>query len=219
MPGSKKGFTLLELMVVLALGGLAMASIYRTFSAQQKVYVVQDQVVGVQQDLRAAMEIMVKELRMIGYDPRGSGYPRFLQATASLIQFQADLDGDGEVVDADSDPGERIKYACANGGLGRAGWAGTLQPVADNVQTLNFVYLDENGAVIPSPGTDTAALARIRSIQVTIVARTAQMDKEFRNTTPYSNQQGTVLLVAQNDSYRRRILTTTVHCRNLGLGK
>jgi type IV pilus assembly protein PilW len=60
-------------LVALALTGIVSAAIYKAFSSQQKVYIVQDEVVEMQQNLRAAMDILVREIRMAGYDPTSSG--------------------------------------------------------------------------------------------------------------------------------------------------
>ena len=63
-----RGLTLIELMIVLLVGGIIVAGIYRVFVAQSKAYIVQDQVVEVQQNIRAATEVLMKDLRMAGYD-------------------------------------------------------------------------------------------------------------------------------------------------------
>jgi prepilin-type N-terminal cleavage/methylation domain-containing protein len=60
------GITLVELLVSLAIFGLVAGGLYRTFVSQQKVYVVQDQVVDMQQNLRGAVNRMVNEIRMAG---------------------------------------------------------------------------------------------------------------------------------------------------------
>jgi type IV pilus assembly protein PilW len=212
-----QGFTLIELMVALALAGIVMGVIYKTSSTQQKLYVVQDQVIGLQQDLRAAMELIGRDLRMVGYDPTGAGFSPFLNATANSLRFQIDRNKDGILHSQANDPDETVTYAQNGTRLERQPWAEAAHPLAENVDALDFVYLDEDGAVItPPPGTDLTALGRVRSIQVTILARTSQMEKGFKNTTPYKNEQGTIILPVQNDGYRRRMLTTTVRCRNVG---
>ena len=61
-----KGVTLIELLVVLVISTILIGGIYRLFITQSKVYTVQEQVVEVQQNTRAAMEIMLKDLRMTG---------------------------------------------------------------------------------------------------------------------------------------------------------
>ena len=69
---NKKGITLIELLVVLVIGGIVLAGIYRIFIAQSKAYTVQDQVAEVQQNVRSAMEILVRDLRMAGCDDDGN---------------------------------------------------------------------------------------------------------------------------------------------------
>ncbi len=68
-----KGVTLIELLVVLVLSGLVIAGIYRLFVAQTRAYTVQDQVVEVQQNIRSAMEILLRDLRMAGFDSDNIG--------------------------------------------------------------------------------------------------------------------------------------------------
>lgn len=62
-----KGITLIELMVALVISGLLIAGLYRTFISQQKTYTVQEQVVDMQQNVRAAINRMMTELRMSGF--------------------------------------------------------------------------------------------------------------------------------------------------------
>lgn len=65
---NKKGITLIELLVALVIGAISIAAIYRVFIAQSKAYVVQDQVVEIQQNIRTALEMMVRDIRMAGFD-------------------------------------------------------------------------------------------------------------------------------------------------------
>ena len=65
--GSKKGMSLVELLVVLVLISLLIAAMFRSFIDQQKSYAMQDQVIDMQQALRAAIDRMTREIRMAGY--------------------------------------------------------------------------------------------------------------------------------------------------------
>jgi prepilin-type N-terminal cleavage/methylation domain-containing protein len=65
---SNKGITLIELLIALVIGATIVAGIYRVFIAQTRAYTVQDQVVEVQQNIRSAMEILLRDIRMAGYD-------------------------------------------------------------------------------------------------------------------------------------------------------
>jgi len=65
---NKKGVTLIELLVALVIAAITMAGIYRVFISQTKTYAIQDQVMEVQQSVRGAMEILLRDLRMTGFD-------------------------------------------------------------------------------------------------------------------------------------------------------
>ncbi len=65
---NRKGITLIELLVGLVICAISIAAIYRLFIAQSRAYVVQDQVVEIQQNIRTAMEMMVRDIRMAGFD-------------------------------------------------------------------------------------------------------------------------------------------------------
>lgn len=103
--------------------------------------------------------------------------------------------------------------------LGCGGATGGLQPVAMNVDVLNFVYLDEDGAVIPTP-VAADQLDDIRAVEITIVARSGTRSTGFFrtavDTASYFNAQGQQVLPIQNDRFQRLSLTTTAGCRNIG---
>jgi len=128
-------------------------------------------------------------------------------------------DGDatdtGEVIDigfAVAEDGNRDGVPDAVASLGRqVGGAGGYQPIADNIQALEFNYLDTDGNV-------TTVLADIRFIQISILARSARSDPDFTNGGIYTPASG----VANNwgpynDNFRRRLLITRVNLRNMGL--
>src|SRR4030042_2722127 len=67
---NKRGLTLIELLIVLVISTILIAGIYRTFIHQQHTYTVQDQVVAMQQNVRMAINQMVREIRMAGLGGR-----------------------------------------------------------------------------------------------------------------------------------------------------
>ena len=208
------GFTLVELMVVLILSAIITAAIYGTFPAHQKVSMEQDRVALMQQQLRGAMSLMAKEIRMAGYNPQGAASactPGFVTIDSSNINFTLDKEQDGDC----DDNKENITYklATVNGKpciRRKSSAGGTFQTIAENIEVLNFVYRDENG-------TQTANPADVRSVEITLIARTEDEDPKYQDNNTYYNQQGNVILASPGDGYRRRVLTTTVQCRNLGL--
>ncbi len=64
-----QGFTIAELIIAMAMSLIVMGAIYSLFQTQQKSYIHQERVATVQQNLRAAMFMMEREIRMAGYDP------------------------------------------------------------------------------------------------------------------------------------------------------
>ncbi len=65
--GREVGLTMIELLVALALSAFIIAGLYRTFVSQHKVYIVQEQVADVQQNVRATTGQMVQSIRMAGF--------------------------------------------------------------------------------------------------------------------------------------------------------
>ena len=90
--------------------------------------------------------------------------------------------------------------------------------MAENIDALDFVYLNSSGAVIPSPITDPNVITSITSIQVSMVARTGRVDLGYVNTDQYRNSLGTWFFPADgnppNDNLRRMFLTREIKRRN-----
>jgi len=214
---NENGFTLVELLVAMAISGIVMASIGYLYYSQQKSYVAQEQIAAMQQNLRAAMYYMEREIRMAGCDPIQNANSGIITATANSINFTEDIDDDG-IISAN----ENITYSLAdNDGDGDNDLERNGNLIAENIDALDFVYLD--GASPPvvldddGAGNVTTSISQIRSVQVTVVARVDRLDPGYTNTNAYFNQQDLVnpILAAQNDNNRRRRLTTTIKCRNL----
>jgi len=69
MKRDKRGFTLVELMVTLAVSSIALAGMYGVYKAQVQSYVTQNAVVDTQQNLRNTFYVMQRTIRMAGFDP------------------------------------------------------------------------------------------------------------------------------------------------------
>jgi len=80
---NERGVTLIELLVVLVICGIVVGGVYRGFIARTKAYTVQDQVAEVQQDVRGAMEIMARDIRMAGYQT--NNFASLYPTAAALI--------------------------------------------------------------------------------------------------------------------------------------
>ena len=62
-----QGFTLVELLVAMAIATVVLTAIFFTFKSQQDSYVVQSQVAMTQQNVRGAMQLLSRDIQMAGY--------------------------------------------------------------------------------------------------------------------------------------------------------
>jgi type IV pilus assembly protein PilW len=160
MPNNPKGFTLVELMVAMAAGLIVMIAIYVAYENHSRSHVTQQLVVEMQQNARAAMNLMKREIRMMGYDPAatdgvdnedpddgqidaadidesaGSGV---LIAEENRIQFTADFSYSSATADVTLPDllgtNENLLYTLAGNQLQRNG-----QIVAYDIEAVGFAY-------------------------------------------------------------------------------
>lgn len=159
MKSNNKGLTLIELMVAMAISLVAFGLIYQGYQAQQRARTREQLVVDMQQNARAAMAFMRRELRMAGFDPRyvdgidndhddgpddpdESANTGFRDAKHDRVRFTIDLNADGDDNDANEDIEYRFDSADdANAdGIADAG-AATLKRRSEEAQTFkNFAF-------------------------------------------------------------------------------
>ena len=241
------GFTLVELMVAMAMASIVVAVIYTAYDVQTRIYTEQDRAAEMQQNLRAAMAFMQREARMAGYNPSGgkdnscdaqTGAPKKVApgvhtATATSFGFSMDLNEDGDC----GDTGENVTYSIYTDGdgiqkLGRAA-PNVNQAIAEHVTNIDFVYLfppPKVGAPIKDAPTQAPAATKlddIVSVQISLLARSKQANLKAATTSSYPVAmpdpygKSTTVLTATwgpfTDSYKRQVLTASVNCRNMGL--
>lgn len=212
-----EGFTIIELLVAMAISLIVMTAIYSSYRTQQKSYILQEQIANMQQNLRSAMFFMAREIRMAGCDPTNNSGAGITTFTSGTFGFTMDIRStapespyDGDI----DDPNEDVTYSLydADGDgdmdLGRDTGGGN-QAIAENIDWLDFEYLDQNNNV-------TANKSEIKSVQITIVAKTGRTDQGYTYTGgEIFNQQGTRSFTPGSDSYHRKVLQTQIRCRNL----
>lgn len=190
MNSRRAGFTIVELLVGVAVFGLILTGIYAVLIANTKTYQSEENSRIQTQDLRAGLATMVWELRMTGYDPGQSAGASILVADTATLQFQMDLDGDGAMIDAASDEGEQVRYTLTNdadgdgvadgggtGSLRRQVWAeAVVNPVVTNVTNLNFTYFDGTNTQLTPVPLNATNRAAVRAVQVTVTSRMAEPD-------------------------------------------
>jgi prepilin-type N-terminal cleavage/methylation domain-containing protein len=172
------GFSLAELLVVVAVLGLILGGCMTLLVAAQKSYGFGAARVEAQQAARAALERMVKELREAGYDPTGAGLAAIVAAEPTRVVFQRDLNGNG-VIDPTR---ERVTFLL-RGGVLRRDAGGGAQPLAEGARRLAFTYYDRRGV-------ETADPARVASIRIALevgasgAAVLVESQASLRNDSP-----------------------------------
>lgn len=218
-----QGFTMVELLVAMVIALLALGAIYSTLLNQHKSYVVQEETAAMNQNLRIALFYMQREIRMAGCDPTGNANARIKTANATSINFTEDVRGDLDGSDSDGDTddaNEDITYCLRANNLVKNTGGGN-QMVVQNIDALDFVYLDGSSppSVLNPEGSDVPEenMDQIRSVEITMVARTDRATLASPNNNAYFNQRGWQILEPQDDNFSRRSLTVWIKCRNLGL--
>jgi prepilin-type N-terminal cleavage/methylation domain-containing protein len=74
---ARKGFTLVEMMVAIAIAGFTVAALYGLFSVQSRQLVHQDLQMEMHQNLRFATEMITRSARLSGYGSSGYIYGLF----------------------------------------------------------------------------------------------------------------------------------------------
>lgn len=97
---NKRGFSLVELLVVMVVMGLVTAAVYSTFLSTQRQAYTQDEVVEVQQNLRVALDYLVKDIRMAEF-MAPADETALVTAPAQML---VDDNSDGDYADTDERP-------------------------------------------------------------------------------------------------------------------
>src|SRR5512137_1908783 len=111
------GFTLVELLIVIAIFSLALGSIYGVLASVTKSNTGNEVKAEVMQSLRTSLGYMEQDIRMAGLDRFRTANAGIEAATATGIRFTADRNMDGVINAADLSDGiqeadlERISYS------------------------------------------------------------------------------------------------------------
>lgn len=229
--GCHRGFTLVELIIVIGMFSIVMAAIYSVFVRSNRVYISQEEVVAAQQEARSALEILGREIRMAGLiaaDNQSGGFDMITAAAwaanpdsaieiatvdvanrTTTLAFKSDLDDDGNT--------DAVQYVYYHGDHATASRQNTLYR-----ETLTW----SGGAwADPSGAGEQLFLENIQNLTLTY-----QMADGTESTAPANLEdiRGVIIdLVAQTahavEPYeggkfpRTRQLISNIQIRNLGL--
>jgi len=156
----QRGFSLIELLVAMAVFSIVLGSMIAFFTTQNRSYTRDTATADIQQVVRAGIDFMSDNIRMAGLDPLQTGNFGIEVPGATAITFTADLDMNGEI---DVSNSERITYAL-NGNQVQQTVGTVTEPLVDSVTNLTFTYRDEDGVVSADP-------AAIRTVQVSMTVQ------------------------------------------------
>jgi prepilin-type N-terminal cleavage/methylation domain-containing protein len=122
---NQKGFSLIEMMVVVVILGLIVLGLVTFFTGGAKSWVAGQSQLKAQREARQAIDIMVREVR--------EGKNVKTSSASNLILFITPFNGSPD-----------IKYHLSNGTLYR----NTTNAIIDNILNLSFTYFDNNGKQI-----------------------------------------------------------------------
>ncbi len=162
---SNKGFSLVEMMIALAISGIIISGVYAAFQSQQTSYVVQEQIVEIQQNARFSLDILTNDLRMAGFDPLHTGNFTITSIRSRDLNGVADVNGNPALemtIDFNSngivDANETVSYSlfefpamtpAERDGivdLAREVGAGGRQLLAESIVAIGFAYSYTNAS-------------------------------------------------------------------------
>lgn len=189
----EEGVSVLELIIALLIAAFLVGVVYELLLVGVKTSTVQGEVITMQQNARVAIDQIVKELRMAGYDPNAPGGIQAILvpgaggtcsegsplpgSSSDSLCLQGDLDNDGVVERVTyqldrSDPAHPLLTRCKD-------CTGASAPVimADNIENLTLRFYDRTNqeTAVLTPG-DAASVQRVT---VSVTARTDQPDPLF----------------------------------------
>ena len=202
LKNSFRGFTLVEMVLALAISTIVLAAVYSVFTIANKNFTTQNAAANVQQNLRSAIRLMARDIRHAGLDPSRSDNFGITYASQSKIRFTMDRDTYNGIVDEANL--EEITYDFQNDQdqvvqtLYEGKPSENTAALIRNITNLNFSYRDaDNTDLIDSgltpPRVPDDKLAEIRTVEISVTHQEA----------------------AGRDKMVSRTLTRRVECRNL----
>jgi type IV pilus assembly protein PilW len=173
---------------------MVAAGIYQVFIAQSKAYTVQDQVTEVQQSVRSAMEVLLRDLRMAGYDNDN------LLSTVAITTPLANLSDNSITVNYEYYDKTLAQYQKHTVAYWRDAGSSSLirqltvndvatpqETLLENVENLNFTYgvdVNEDGALDNWVPAGSIGTSKVVAVRVALTARPVQINPDMQKISP-----------------------------------
>jgi type IV pilus assembly protein PilW len=177
----QSGMSLIELLVSMVILAIVMAGVAQYIANQTKLMRQDEMLANMQQNVRAAMDVVSRDIRSAEYDtyysPSSSPFRKFNQANANLCIFYTNLNNNA-AIDTSSDQ-TRNETKGFRGPPTLVGDSvqtytnlpGNWQSMAKNIESLTFRYFDKNDVEIATP-VPAVRMGDIFSVQIRIVGVT-----------------------------------------------
>lgn len=207
---NRKGITLIELLVALVISGVVIAGMYRVFIAQSRAYTVQDQVIEVQQSIRGGMEILLRDLRMAGFDSDDVGSkinitdPIIAGDHSVTVRYEYDNTTQYTITYSRDAATKRLLRQLTTIIDDGSPTVGPQEALVENVEALDFTYgvdTNDDGAADSWVSAGGIGMGKVVAVRVVLTANPDQTNPDVKN------------------GVSPRTLISAVALRNLCLGK
>lgn len=197
-----RGVSLIELLIALAIFGIVIAGIYRLFVAQSKAYIVQDQVIEVQQNTRSTMEILLRDLRMAGFDSDHINSkitiskPIVIGPNSITVNYEYDDTTQYTIAYWMNGPSQTISRQLTITKDDGSTTVGPTDVLLENVEALNFTYgidTNDDGAMDRLVEAGAVGSAKVVSVHVRLTARTQPTNQDIQKMVSPRTLESTVI--------------------------
>lgn len=221
----KNGFTLIELMIAIAVASIIMGLIGSTYYTYSRISSNQERVIEVQQNLRSSIYLLERDLLMAGYQPNPANPAGVGISIANSSRLELSY-----VVDEENNLFDTINYSLNGESLTRTVTDSEASSesfiVSDQVEEIQFLYIFRDGS-FGLTTTVNQPTDNIVGVRISILAKSNFQQKGKTDIGKYRPLSfGETLLDGNtdstewgpyNDNFARKLITTTVFCRNLGV--
>lgn len=159
---NRKGFSLIELLIGIALLGIVLTAVYQLFISTNKSQLAQDLEVEMQQNVRSAADFVVRELRSISALSCLENTTTACSPTSDKVTFTSVTDTDTRMFSWSSTD-NILRFSKAVAG------SPDRQALADNITTFTLSPFDANN-------NSTSTLTSVKRVDITITAQTSRTD-------------------------------------------
>jgi prepilin-type N-terminal cleavage/methylation domain-containing protein len=173
-PGIKndKGFSLVEILVTMAILGVILTAIYSLFISANKSQISQDLEVEMQQNARSALEFITREFKNMNVLSCLQNTTTTCGNPNDVINFSSMLDTNSRIFSWSSTD-NILRFSMAPSG------SENRQPLADNITTVSLNPFGADNNI-------TTAIGNVRRIGITVTARTSRVDPNTNGYRSYS---------------------------------